>query len=258
MLFLLLLINVLFAVDPSKVYEKTPKDYGLKYQEITIKSDENIKLNTWIISESEKYNDILIMLNSDTGNMSNFLPYAKYVSSTLKKTVVLFDYRGYGKSSNFTISKYALSMIEFVSDTRAVIKYLNEKHPKAKISLYGFSMGASIALLTSKNENIEGLFLDSPMLDPVDVKARISNKNVFLDNEEQFNLVDKADQIRANEVFIIQGKNDNVVDVNITTNFYSQIKARKNILIMENNRHGDLTSLYPDLYLNFLKTFLIN
>jgi len=149
-------------------------------------------------------------------------------------------------------------MIEFVSDTRAVIKYLNEKHPKAKISLYGFSMGASIALLTSKNENIEGLFLDSPMLDPVDVKARISNKNVFLDNEKQFNLVDKADQIRANEVFIIQGKNDNVVDVNITTKFYSQIKARKNILIMENNRHGDLTSLYPDLYLNFLKTFLIN
>lgn len=258
MIVFLLLFNFLFCVDPSLEYEKTPKDYGLSYDEIKIESKDGIKLNTWIISESKNYSDILIMLNSDTGNMSNFLPFAQYISKTLKKTVVLFDYRGYGKSSKYTISKFALSMIEFVDDSRAVVQYVQKNYKGAKISLYGFSMGASIALMTSKNENIEGLFLDSPMIDPIDIKARISNKNVFLDNESQFDLTNSGDQLRANEVFIIQGKNDNVIDANITTKFYSQLLNRKNILILENNRHGDLTQLYPDLYLNYLKTFLIN
>lgn len=258
MIFFLFLINMLFSVEPNRVYEKTPKDFGLKYKEIKISTQDSASLNTWIISENDNVSDILIMLNTDIGNMSNFLPYAKFVSKNLKKTVVLFDYRGYGKSSDFVVSKFALSMIEYVTDTRAAIQYVHKLYPKAKISLYGFSMGASIALISSKDENLEGLFLDSPMIDPNDVIARVSNQNVFLDNQERFNLVNSADQIRANEVFIIQGKNDNVIDANITTKFYSQVQVKKNILILENNRHGDLTSLYPDLYLNYLKTFLIN
>lgn len=258
MILFYILINLLLAVEPSYNYDKTPKDYDLKFNEVQIETKDSMKLNTWIISESENYSDVFIMLNTDIGNMSNFLPYAKYVSKNLKKAVVLFDYRGYGKSSKFTFSKYALSMIEFVEDTRAVIQYVHKLNPKSKVSLYGFSMGATIAVLASKNENIDGLFLDSPMIDPKDVMARISNKNVFLDNEEQFNLTNAADQIRADEVFIIQGKNDNVIHANITTKFYSQLIVRKNILILENNKHGDLSYLYPDLYLNYLKTFLIN
>lgn len=258
MIFLLILINFVLSIEPKMEYEKTPKDFQLKYQEVKIKTIDSMEVNAWLIYENEGFSDILIMSNSDFGNMSFFLPYAKYVSQTLKKAVVLYDYRGYGKSSKYTHSKFSLSDINFVTDLRAVIQYAQKKFPQAKISLYGFSMGASISLLASKDENIDGLFLDSPMIDPDDVIARISNKNIFLNEKEKFNLTNYADQIRAKEVFIIHGKNDKVIDINIITKFYSQIVIKKNILILENNTHGDLGNLYPDLYLTYLKTFLIN
>ncbi len=254
----LILVNFAFALDPSSEYLKTPKDYNLKYKEVKIKTDDKAELNTWIITENEKSNDILIMANSDIGNMSNFLPYANFVSKNLKKTVVLFDYRGYGKSSNYTHSKFALSDKILVKDLRAVIQFVQKKYPKAKITLYGFSMGASIVILAAKNENVESLFLDSPMIDPNDVLARVSNKNVFLNDKDFFDLTNSADQLRAKEMFIIQGKNDNVTNANITTKFYAQSNIQKNILILENNKHGDISNLYADLYLYYLKTCLIN
>lgn len=258
MIFLLILINVVFAIDPSSEYLKTPKDYNLKFSEVKVKTDDKAELNTWIITENEKSNDILIMANSDIGNMSNFLPYADFVSKKLKKTVILFDYRGYGKSSDYKHSKYALSDKILVKDLRAVIQYTQKKYPKAKISLYGFSMGASIALLAALNENVESLFLDSPMISPVDVLKRVSNKNVFLNDKDFFDLTNSGDQLRAKEIFLIQGKNDNVNDANIATKFYSTVNIKKNILILENNKHGDISNLYSDLYLYYLKTCLIN
>lgn len=254
----LMLLNIILAIEPSMDYDKTPKDFKLNYKEVKIKTSDSLELNAWIIYENESFSDIMIMSNSDFGNMSFFLPYAKYISQNLKKAVILYDYRGYGKSSKYTHSKFALSNINFVTDLKAVIKYAQTEYSHAKVSLYGFSMGASVSLLASKDENIDGLFLDSPMIDPDDVIARISNKNVFLNEKEKFNLTNYADQIRAKEIFIIHGKNDRVIDLNIITKFYSQIVIKKNILILENNNHGDLGNLYPDLYLTYLKTFLIN
>lgn len=253
-----MLINVVFAIDPSSEYLKTPKDYNLKFSEVKVKTDDKAELNTWIITENEKSNDILIMTNSDIGNMSDFLPYANFVSKNLKKTVILFDYRGYGKSSDYIHSKFALSDKILVKDLRTVIQYSQKKYPSAKITLYGFSMGASIALLAAKNENVESLFLDSPMISPIDVLKRVSNKNVFLNDEDFFDLTNSGDQLRAKEVFFIQGKNDNVNDANILTKFYSAVNIKKNILILENNKHGDISNLYSDLYLYYLKTCLIN
>lgn len=254
----LILLNIILAIEPSMEYSKTPSDFQLNYKEVKIKTSDNMELNAWVIYENEGFSDILIMSNSDFGNMSFYLPYAKYISQTLKKAVILYDYRGYGKSSAYSHSKFALSDFNFVTDLRAVIQYAQNNYPQGKVSLFGFSMGASISLLAAKNENIDGLFLDSPMIDPNDVLARVSNKNIFLNDKDKFDLTNFADQIRANEVFIIQGKNDNVINANIITKFYSQIVVKKNILILENNKHGDLGNMYPDLYLNYLKTFLIN
>lgn len=44
MIFLLILINVVFAIDPSSEYLKTPKDYNLKFSEVKVKTDDKAEL----------------------------------------------------------------------------------------------------------------------------------------------------------------------------------------------------------------------
>ena len=66
MILFFLILNVLFAVEPSYNYDKTPKDYDLKYKEVQIETKDSMKLNTWIISENENYSDVLIMQSRNT------------------------------------------------------------------------------------------------------------------------------------------------------------------------------------------------
>lgn len=135
------------AIKPEREYKWTPDMRGLKYSEYQIRTTDNFTINVWEygLPDSVKSDKTIILVGTDAGNMGYLIWQAKaFVSKGLR--VIAFDYRGFGKSSDFAINKDFLFYTEFALDLDSVIGATREKYPTDKIGLYSMSMGTHVSL----------------------------------------------------------------------------------------------------------------
>ncbi|MDR7128376.1 putative alpha/beta-fold hydrolase [Algoriphagus sp. 4150] len=143
--FFLILINSAFAINPDREYILTPDSVGWKYEQLEIRTADQVKLISWVY-EADKENDkdtVLILAYPDAGNMSYFV-YHSAILADAGYTVVTFDYRGFGKSDDFEIQREYLYYTEFTMDLQAVINTISRKFKDKKIGILGMSMGTTI------------------------------------------------------------------------------------------------------------------
>ncbi|WP_373496869.1 alpha/beta hydrolase [Aquiflexum sp.] len=140
-------IQVIYAIDPDREYIRTPTDLGLDYESLVVRTGDCYDINTWIYTaDVEKDNGrLLILAYPDAGNMSYFVYHAAIFASQ-GYTVVTFDYRGFGKSSDFEIVKDSLYYNEFATDLVAVTEEVEHKFKNKRIGIWAMSMGTIIAV----------------------------------------------------------------------------------------------------------------
>src|SRR5690349_9689973 len=81
---------------PSKVLERNPKDAGLVFENVNLKTVDRLQINGWFISQNLPSATILFC-HGNAGNISDRLDTIQFFHS-LNWNVFIFDYRGYGKS----------------------------------------------------------------------------------------------------------------------------------------------------------------
>ncbi len=82
----------------------------------------------------------MVLAYGDMNNMSYFLHQARALSQGGYR-VYLFDYRGFGHSSNFAIDRQRLYYSEFTTDLRAVLADARQRYPRSRTGIIGYSMG---------------------------------------------------------------------------------------------------------------------
>jgi alpha-beta hydrolase superfamily lysophospholipase len=172
LLLMLALTISAFAINPEREYKWTPDMRGLKYSEYQVKTTDNYTINVWEYGrpDSVKSNRTIILVGTDAGNMSYLIWQAKaFVSKGLR--VIAFDYRGFGKSSNFAINRDLLLYTEFGLDLDSVIRSTRERYPSDKIGLYSLSMGTYVSL--KRNERVDFSIAEGFYNDPQKVVERI-------------------------------------------------------------------------------------
>ena len=140
-------VNFTYAIDPVREYIRTPEDLGLNFEPKVVKTNDGYDIHTWIYSnDPEKDNGkLLILAYPDAGNMSYFVYHAAILANQ-GFTVVTFDYRGFGKSSDFEIDRDSLYYNEFAIDLIAVAGMVHQKFPNKQIGIWALSMGTNIAV----------------------------------------------------------------------------------------------------------------
>lgn len=130
---------------PGKTIFMTPDDAGMEYEDIYIEVAENVSINAWFIGADASIGTVLFC-HGNAGSMSHRVETAGIFHS-LGLNVMLFDYRGYGRSPGTPTEK------QTYEDAEAVWKYLTDKKsiPAEKIILLGRSMGGPIAAKLAKN-----------------------------------------------------------------------------------------------------------
>jgi len=144
------------------------------------------------------------------GTMHNKVVYrAARALQNLDMAVLRFNFRGVGLSEG----TYDEGRGE-QDDARAAIDYLNERYPKAKIVLAGFSFGASVGLRAGCRDNrvsyLIGIGTPVGMSDLAFLKECRKPKLFIQGSEDQFG---SAEQLRSivstlpepKEIHIIQG-----------------------------------------------------
>ncbi|MCC6684360.1 MAG: alpha/beta fold hydrolase [Bacteroidia bacterium] len=182
---LLVLPYFCFGLRPERSYTMTPETFGkIPFKEQTIATPDSAQLFSWVLLPSGSVNlkTSIILANGDAGNMSYLLVQGVLLAQK-GFTVVLFDYRGFGESSDFEINSDYLYYNEFATDLQAVIKHTRINIKNTQTGVLAFSMGTIMATLAATKEKIDFYIGDGFVASPLLIKERLKelkNADVLL------------------------------------------------------------------------------
>lgn len=177
-LFIFLFITSdVFAINPDRDYKLTPDSLGLSYDQITLTTSDDYNLNAWKIYPIEKDRDTTIILAyGDAGNMSYFV----YQAAALARqgyTVLLFDYRGFGKSEDFKMNFDYLYYDAFATDLVAALNWAKANIDNQQTGILALSMGTIAATFAFQNEEADFLIGEGFVADPSLIEKRLENND---------------------------------------------------------------------------------
>lgn len=273
-----------FSINPEKEYKAIPSDYGIIFKELSITTKEGLTLNAWFypaqdtsgianqivgrvlpvpeeLKKEEKPYSVLydermptiIICDGDAGNMSYMIFYA-YHFFTKGFNVLTFDWRGFGKSSDWQMDKDRLCYSEFIDDYDAVINFTKSlsEVDTTRIGVMGFSTGAYLSFaIFSKREDISafcGRALITSFDDLLTVLNEVDTTRTFVappDYPEKLLPINAATKIDR-PVLLIVGEKDIRTPPWMSEEIIELLNGEKELWIVPNAQHGGMNG--PELY----------
>lgn len=212
-------INEIMHPDRVDDYSMAFED-GQSIQQVHFKTIDNLTLTGWYIPP--KNGAVIILQHGYRANSSQMLPIGLMLAKH-GYGVLLFDFRGHGKSEGNTVT---LGLNE-VQDTDSAVSFLLEQPEVNKIGLIGNSMGGATGILaTAQNKEIQAIAVEgvfSELKDEVGIGIEVQTPLpafpfdiIFIyiaERETDFRLsdiapVEKVGQISPRPILIMQGGND--------------------------------------------------
>jgi predicted alpha/beta-fold hydrolase len=164
----------MYSIKPDREYLTTPDSLGLNSKSIQIQSTDNMILQSWVLEPMGELNlkTTIIVAYGDAGNMSHWLNHSAILSQ-LGYTVVMFDYRGFGKSSDFNMNLNQLYYDEFTEDLISVFKWVKGNIDNNNVGIWGLSMGTIMTGFLIENNQPDFLVLEGLVVDPISIKKKI-------------------------------------------------------------------------------------
>lgn len=150
------------ALHPERNYAQKPNDLGLAFKELDIATPDGATLRAWHIPAGGT--QLAVICHDGEGNMGYLLETARDFHK-VGYGVLMFDYRGFGGSSDFTIDTAHFFYGIFQTDLRAVLDYAKENFAQNNLLLYGKGVGAGLALGMGYGfESVKAIVADCPFL----------------------------------------------------------------------------------------------
>lgn len=167
-----------FGLSPKKKYKRTPHDSHMTYEKLSITSTNNAVLQAWYFP-SALGDQLMIISHDGVGNMGDYLERVRILVN-YGFSVVIYDYRGYGESTDFSINKYQYVYKEFYDDFDAVYNYCEDRFHHELIA-YGWGIGAGISVARGyQKDDIAGIIADEPFVDFTALKSQFVKINAVM------------------------------------------------------------------------------
>lgn len=252
-----------FIFKPSPEVAVTPTVFDLPYEEVwlSVSTSEEAreKIHGWWCPQPDADAGTILYLHGNKGNMAaqresvNLDRVAKLYS--LGFSVLAIDYRGYGRSQgNFPTET------RVYEDAEAAWDYLaREKQGlPEKIFIYGHSMGAAIAIeLCRQHPEAAGLIVEGCFTSIKDMGRKCWLRMFPLDLllHQRFECISKVESLQV-PVLFIHGTDDRVVPVEMSQRLFAATQAPKQLVLIPEAGHDDVSSTGGDRYLATLQEFL--
>jgi len=165
------------ALNPSKEYKMRPEKYGMTYKEEKIPEKDGAILNAWFFESKTKTTNWMVISGNGDGNMADNIEIASQFLSA-GWNVVLYDYRGYGESSEFAVDPDIFIYPQFTADLTAVLDYLRKSRAITKFDLYGIGVGGGLSLGVGANRTeTRKIIADGPWISLEQMKKKIKDAN---------------------------------------------------------------------------------
>ncbi|MCM8800307.1 MAG: alpha/beta hydrolase [Candidatus Omnitrophica bacterium] len=230
--------GIYFPISYIDIY---PKDIGLKYQDLYIKTKDNLLINAWFIpKEDSKY--LVLFCHGNAGNISHRLEKVSFLYN-LGLSILIFDYRGYGKSQGKPKED------GFYKDTESIYEFLVNEYKilPERIILYGESLGTAVAIELASKRKVKALILEGAFSRGKDMAKRIYPflPNFFFSNS--FDSLNRIKKITSPKLFL-HSKDDEIVPFSLAKKLFDAAPPPKKLVELT----GDHNSCFLDAKESYL------
>jgi fermentation-respiration switch protein FrsA (DUF1100 family) len=242
--------------DRYLVYHPAPwvdrdwaRESGLPLEPVTLETEDRIRLFGWFVAGAGP--GVLLWCHGNAGNIIHRLDNLALLHRK-GLSVLLFDYRGYGRSegrpSEIGLYRDALAAYDYLIKTRRIAS--------SKLVLFGRSLGASVAGHVASVRPVAGLILESAF-PSVEAVARHYYFGLpmhwFLG--ARFPLAEKLKAVHV-PVLVIHGALDDIIPYEMGEQVFAAANEPKAFYPVPTADHNNLYAIGGDAYFERLKRFV--
>jgi uncharacterized protein len=197
----------------------------------------------------------LLYLHGNGSNNGDLTEIAAILHE-LEVSVLLIDYRGYGRSSPVFPNETRV-----YQDAEAAWQYLTQeqKIKPQQIFIYGHSLGGAIAIeLASKHPDVAGLITEGTFTSVKDLASLLPGLKIFplsLLVTQHFDSITKIKSLQT-PILILHGAGDRTIPPSMAKELYAAAPEPKYLAIFAEAGHNNLPELDLQQYLFTLQRFI--
>ena len=223
---------------PSRPFDDQPRNHGLAHEDVEPRTADGERLHGWWIAATAAFRlGHLIHFHGNAGNVSHRLAEASALSAA-GFDVLLFDYRGYGRSTGRPHEE------GLYHDARAALAAVRERRgvDPSRIFYLGESLGGAVALALALERPPRGLVLQSTFTGIRDMARRhYALVPAFLIPDAYPSLA-RISRLRA-PLLVIHGERDLIVPFSHGQRLFAAAPEPKRWHPVAGAGHNDLLSV---------------
>jgi len=217
---------------PGPPPRATPADLGLEYRELALTSSDGVELHGWFIPAVAARGAVLVS-HGNAGSIELRLELARAFHE-LGASVLLYDYRGYGKSSGRPDEEGTYRDAEAAYAHLTVVEGL----PSERIVLYGESLGTGVTIELARRHPCAAVIAESAFTSLPDVGAKAyPYLPVHLLARYRYDNLAKIAGLGA-PLLLIHSPTDEIVPVEHARQLFEEAREPKQLLLTEGG-HND-------------------
>jgi len=240
-----------FIFYPSATIEHTPRQVGLKFEDVFFTTSDGVRLHGWFVPHPEPRSSLL-WFHGNAGNISHRVENIRLLHDKVKVNVFIFDYRGYGRSQGRP------SEAGTYRDGEAALDLLRRKlgADASKIILFGRSLGAAVAVEMATRFDSQALILESPFISVAEM-ARVVLPFLPIGAlmQTRYDISSKIKNIRA-PLLVLHGDRDTIVPFKQGKAVYDAAPEPKRFFTIAGADHNDTYIAGGEDYFRQLRDFI--
>jgi len=243
-------IGRVFVFFPDRKVTRTPAQVGLGYRDLRIKTPDGEHLHGWLVVATSAA-PLLIFCHGNAGNIGDRVDNV----ASLEKagiSVLIFDYRGYGKSSGHPSEE------GIYTDALATYHYAVEVlgYSPDGVVLFGRSLGAAVAADLALRVPVAGIILESAFTNLNDMAwvhyPFIPGKFLV---KGKFDLLEKMKRIKA-PILVVHGERDEIVPLWMGEKIFETAGGPKGFYKIPGADHNDTEMVGGQAYIKRFRAFV--
>jgi hypothetical protein len=243
-------IENFFVFFPQKELELQPEDLGLRAEEVLVEVEAGVRVHGWYFPPPDAGAPVLLFCHGNAGNISHRLDNVRHLVGR-GLGVMLFDYRGYGRSTG------SPSEAGIYRDGLAVYEHLvKEKQvPPERIVPFGRSLGAAVAVETALHHPVRCVILESAFTSTKGMAREMGPFALFsFLAPANYNNLAKVERLKA-PLLIIHGREDEIVPFRMGEALYRAATGPAFFLPLDRAGHNDTYVVGGEPYFRALAGF---
>lgn len=241
---------------PEQGLSRGPGDLGLKYEDLAIPTPDGLELHGWLIPAANEAaaqdpgkRPFLLFNHGNAGNIAGRLENLVRLHR-LGLEVMIYDYRGYGKSPG------RIGLTAFETDVLAALDFARERAGQRPLVIFGRSLGGAAATLQAATHTPAGLILEATftcLSDMARLLFPVPGLKKILAGR-----LDSATRIKSVRcpIMVLHGDADDVVPFRLGRELFQAAPEPKQFVTLPGASHKNTYLIDSETYFSRLGTFV--